>query len=89
MKRVTVIGLLACSICPLIALAIGAEDMVIADFERADYGEWKVEGKAFGDAPAKGALPGQMNVSGYQGDRLVNSFYGGDGSTGVLVAPPF
>ena len=28
-------------------------DILIADFEAADYGDWKVEGAAFGTAPAR------------------------------------
>ena len=66
-----------------------AEDILINDFEAADYGQWKVEGTAFGPGPAKGTLPGQMEVSGYKGQRLVNSFFGGDGSTGKLTSPAF
>lgn len=64
-------------------------DVLIADFEGSDYGMWSVEGDAFGEAPAKGALPSQMNVSGFKGNRLVNSFYGGDDSKGKLTSPPF
>jgi hypothetical protein len=30
----------------------GAEDILIADFEGADFGGWKVEGDAFSDGPA-------------------------------------
>jgi fructan beta-fructosidase len=36
---------------PLPALA--APDIVLADFEGADYGAWKAEGKAFGSGPAR------------------------------------
>ncbi len=64
-------------------------DLLIADFESEDYGPWQVEGTAFGPGPARGTLPGQMPVSGYRGKRLVNSFYGGDRSTGRLVSPSF
>ncbi len=64
-----------------------ADDLLIADFESETYGDWKVEGKAFGPGPARGTLPGQMNVDGYQGQRLVNSFFEGDGSTGTLTSP--
>ena len=60
-----------------------------ADFEASDYGEWTVQGEAFGPGPAKGTLPGQMHVSGFKGNGLVSSFYGGDGTTGVLTSPPF
>lgn len=63
-------------------------DLLIADFEGDDYGDWKVTGEAFGSAPAKGTLPGQMAVTGFQGHGLVNSFHGGDKSTGTLTSPP-
>ena len=71
------------------ARAVAADDILINDFEAADYGQWKVEGTAFGPGPAKGTLPGQMEVSGYKGERLVNSFFGGDKSTGKLTSPEF
>ncbi|RLS49254.1 MAG: hypothetical protein DWH87_03910, partial [Planctomycetota bacterium] len=53
-------------------------DLVIADFDGDSYGAWTVEGSAFGTAPARGALPGQMAVDGFLGKGLVNSFLGGD-----------
>ncbi|MFN3150150.1 GH32 C-terminal domain-containing protein [Bremerella sp.] len=65
-----------------------AEDVLIADFEGDSYGDWKVEGEAFGKKPATGALGGQMDVSGFEGKQLVNSFTGGDRSTGTLTSPP-
>ena len=64
-------------------------DRVIADFEGGDYADWRPEGTAFGPRPARGALPGQMAVSGYEGRGLVNSFEGGDDSVGTLTSPPF
>jgi len=64
-------------------------DIRIADFEGADYGAWTVEGTAFGTGPAHGTLPNQMPVSGFVGEGLVNSYFGGDGSTGTLTSPPF
>jgi fructan beta-fructosidase len=64
------------------------EDIVIADFEGDTYGAWKTTGSAFGGGPAKGTLPGQMDVTCFQGRGLVNSFHGGDGSTGTLSSPP-
>ncbi len=66
-----------------------ADDIVICDFESDSYGEWQVEGGAFGSGPARGTLPGQMAVSGYEGERLVNSFFNGDGTTGKLTSPAF
>jgi len=58
------------------------------DFEGGTYDGWAVEGTAFGTGPAHGTLPGQMEVSGFVGEGLVNSFLGGDGATGVLTSPP-
>lgn len=66
-----------------------ASDIPVADFEQATYGDWKVEGNAFGSGPAQGTLPGQMKVGGFHGERLVNSFFDGDASTGTLTSPPF
>jgi fructan beta-fructosidase len=72
-----------------LARAQTREDIVIADFEGDTYGEWKATGTAFGSGPARGTLPGQMAVSGFEGKGLVNSFHGGDASTGTLESPPF
>lgn len=64
-------------------------DRVIADFEGDTYGDWKTTGEAFGPGPAKGTLPNQMHVEGFEGKGLVNSFLKGDGSTGTLTSPEF
>lgn len=73
-----------------LALALADRpDRLLADFESPTYGEWVVTGDAFGPGPAKGALPGQMAVGDYQGERLVNSFFKGDDSEGTLTSPPF
>jgi len=66
-----------------------AEDILIADFESPGYGAWKTSGEAFGAAPARGTLPGQMQVDGFQGKGLVNSYNKGDGTTGTLTSPEF
>jgi sucrose-6-phosphate hydrolase SacC (GH32 family) len=63
-------------------------DILIADFE-GGFGKWKTTGDAFGAAPAKGTLPGQMKVSGFLGKGLASSFFGKDKSTGTLTSPPF
>jgi len=65
------------------------EDIMVADFEGRTYGDWTVEGKAFGTGPVRGTLPDQQEVTGYLGRRLVNSYRGGDGSTGTLTSPRF
>jgi fructan beta-fructosidase len=47
-------------------------DIVLADFEGKDYGDWKTTGEAFGPGPAQGTLSHQMEVSGYLGHGLAN-----------------
>jgi fructan beta-fructosidase len=63
--------------------------ITIADFEGGTYGDWKATGTAFGEHPAKGTLPGQMDVKGFKGECLVNSFLNGDTATGTLTSPEF
>jgi len=66
-----------------------ADEILIADFEGPDYAAWKSTGQAFGSAPARGTLPGQMHVDGFRGQGLVNSYFQGDGTTGTLTSPEF
>ncbi|MBI5835290.1 MAG: glycoside hydrolase family 32 protein [Armatimonadetes bacterium] len=75
----------------LLTTLIGAErpDIVLADFEAPTYGAWTAVGEALGAGPAQGTLPSQMQVSGYKGRGLVNTYRGGDGTTGSLTSPPF
>lgn len=61
---------------------------VFADFENG-FGEWKVEGDAFGTGPASGSVNGQQAVKGFSGKHFVNSFHGGDQTTGKLMSPEF
>jgi fructan beta-fructosidase len=82
------------TIALLIGLPAGADagergDILLADFEGDTYGEWKTTGDAFGKGPARGTLPDQMPVTGYRGKGLVNSYHGGDKSTGTLTSPLF
>jgi fructan beta-fructosidase len=85
MRSVVLLALVSC----VTAGPLGAQepDVVFADFERDTYGDWTTTGTAFGDGPARGTLPGQMPVSGFQGRGLVNSFRGGDRATGTLTSP--
>lgn len=73
----------------LLWAGVQAPDLVLADFEGADYGVWAASGEAFGKGPARGTLPNQMAVTGFGGRGLANSYYGADGSTGILASPPF
>ncbi len=70
-------------------VAHGADDLVFADFEGSNYGNWRSEGEAFGSAPATGAMAGQKAVTGFLGHGLVNSMRGGDKVTGRLTSPEF
>lgn len=83
--RLLVLGLV---LLPLLARA-DARDVVFADFEGQTYGDWTTTGDAFGSGPAQGTLPNQMPVNGFKGHSLVNSFNGGDKSTGTLTSPSF
>jgi fructan beta-fructosidase len=71
------------------ARAEESKDVVIADFEGETYGDWQVTGEAFGSGPARGTLPNQMHVEGFEGKGLVNSFFHGDKTTGTLTSPEF
>lgn len=72
-----------------ISCSSAAEDLVVNDFEGSGLDGWKAEGGAFGDGPAKGAISGQMEVSGFSGSGFANSFHGGDDATGSLASPEF
>ena len=55
----------ACFLLMILPVGAGAQnserpDILIADFESENYGNWVVEGKAFGKGPSRGTLPGQM-----------------------------
>ena len=66
-----------------------AADIMIADFEGENYGNWQVEGTAFGKAPAKGAIAAQQQVEGFLGKGLVNTYLAGDPSEGTLTSQKF
>ena len=69
--------------------ALAVDDVLVADFEGADYAGWEVTGDAFGSGPAHGSLPKQLPVAGFQGQGLVNSYLNGDASQGMLTSPSF
>ena len=58
-------------------------------FEGGDFGDWIVEGEAFGRRPSDGRVGEQQEVLGFTDKRLINSFHGGDASTGSLSSPVF
>ncbi|WP_051267584.1 GH116 family glycosyl hydrolase [Nakamurella lactea] len=77
-------------------------DIVLADFEQPDYGDWTVTGTAFGAGPVSIAeVPAYMAPTGslaVTGSRFVTSHDfrghpgdvgGADSTTGTLTSPPF
>lgn len=64
---------------------------VLADFESEKYENWTAFGEAFGPGPSSGTHAKQQPVSGYVGDRLVNTYHEPklDAATGRLVSEPF
>lgn len=65
------------------------EGRLIEGFEDDNYGDWKVTGDAFGQGPVKESRPGQSPIFGFEGERFVTSFHGGDESTGTLLSTEF
>ncbi|HEY8660079.1 MAG TPA: GH116 family glycosyl hydrolase [Hanamia sp.] len=65
------------------------KETMFDDFEEGTYNVWTVTGNAFGSHPAQGALPEQQKVRGFSGNYLINSFAGGDKSTGKMVSKEF
>lgn len=63
-------------------------EIVFETFEQG-YGQWRIEGDAFGTEPARGTLPNQQAVSGFLGERLVNTYLRGDVTRGRLTSPAF
>ena len=90
MYQKSLTSLLVCLLAAVLAPA-AEPDVLIADFEWETWQRsgWTPTGEAFGPGPARGTLPNQMRVTGYKGERLVNSFHGGDGPTGTLTSPKF
>jgi uncharacterized protein (DUF608 family) len=61
---------------------------VFADFEGGTYGDWTVEGTAFGAKPSTGAV-GIQKLSGMRGKGLANTWTGSDELQGKLTSPAF
>src|SRR5262245_43690265 len=83
------VGLLTIARIIAAPASVAPNESVFADFEGEGWGEWQVTGDAFGSGPARGTLANQQAVSGFLGAGLVNSYVGGDKSTGTLTSPEF
>jgi quinoprotein glucose dehydrogenase len=63
---------------------------VLQAFEGDGYGDWKVEGPAFGLAPSGAEMEGLNGaLTAYSQDAAACSAHGGDASTGSLTSPVF
>ena len=85
MPRINHLAFLLISLATTLAMAADRSDRLIADFESDSYVQWQATGDAFGPAPAAGTLDRQQPVSGYKGERLVNTFRHGDSATGTFI----
>jgi sucrose-6-phosphate hydrolase SacC (GH32 family) len=61
---------------------------VLFDFEHG-IDDWKMEGNAFVESPAKEALFQQGAIMGYAGKFFVNSFHNRGGGIGKITSPSF
>jgi beta-fructofuranosidase/levanase len=69
-----------------------SDSVFFQDFENngtfAQLG-WNATGDLTSATPATGSLSGQQTVTGYRGNRFVNTFINGDATTGTLTSPTF
>ena len=69
--------------------SMGATKLLQA-FEGDGYGDWKVEGTAFGLAPSGAQMDGlTAPLTAYAQDSVACSAHGGDAATGSLTSPAF
>ncbi|QJE98150.1 DUF7133 domain-containing protein [Luteolibacter luteus] len=67
-----------------------AATKVLQAFEGDGYGDWKVEGAAFGLAPSGGKMDGlNAELTGYAQESVACSAHGGDAAKGTLTSPEF
>ena len=81
--------ILLCTAIIIFARCTSESDIIVEDFESSILSGWTIEGDAFGNGTAEGTLSNQMEVIGYEGSRLANSYHGGDNSKGIMVSPEF
>ena len=63
--------------------------VVFVDFERNDHGNRVVTGETFVGGQTRGTLPHHQPVVGYLGERVINSYHGGDCPQGTMHSPKF
>ncbi len=74
----------------LLAGNLSAKNIKYEAFESDGFGEWKVEGSAFGLSPTATSPDGMNgNVKNYSDNYFVSSAHQGDASVGSLTSPEF
>ncbi len=84
--KITTITLI---LCHLLFTTAHADDIILADFEGKDYGDWTYTGNCFETGPAKGRLGDQKGVKGFEGKGFLSTNHGGDGAEGIMTSPEF
>ena len=82
--------ILGICITALALFSCTSKDVIIADFEEGSYGEWSVEGEAFGDKPVslEDNESTRIGLRGIEGNYFVNSsFIKGDQAVGKITSP--
>ena len=64
-------------------------DIILADFEGDDFGDWTYTGDCFGSGPAHGPLGDQKSVAGFEGKGFLSTYHGGDTAEGIMTSPEF
>jgi fructan beta-fructosidase len=65
------------------------DDIVISDFEKGSYGDWKTTGNAFGSGPVSATFARKLELEGFTGNGVVTTKVDGDGPQGTLTSPAF
>ncbi|MDA7519535.1 hypothetical protein N8522_06065, partial [Akkermansiaceae bacterium] len=74
----------------LLAGSLHAKDVLFEAFESDGFGEWKVEGSAFGLSPTASSPDGlNGRVKNFSNNYYVSSAHQGDASVGSLTSPEF
>jgi len=84
--RTTIITIL---LCRMLFAAPNQHDIILADFEGDDFGDWTYTGDCFGSGPAHGPLGDQKNVAGFEGKGFLSTYHGGDTAEGIMTSPEF
>jgi sucrose-6-phosphate hydrolase SacC (GH32 family) len=72
-----------------VSIRAASADLLIADFEGADYGAWKASGTAFQRGPARGARLTTLEIENAVGSGVASSEIEGDEPQGTLTSPVF